>query len=69
MQDPADSVTGDLLPKVASTRERQAAYKARQEAMGRRQRPLWLTDDELRMVKFMLERSRASQAEKTGSSR
>jgi hypothetical protein len=57
MRDPSDDVTRELLGP-ASGAERQAAFKARQQALGRRQRPLWLTDDELHAVKWMINQVR-----------
>lgn len=57
MRDPSDEVTKELLGP-ASGAERQAAFKARQQALGRRQRPLWLTDDELQAVKWIIKQVR-----------
>ena len=48
MKDQTDKKTGDLLRSAVS--KRQAAFRARQLAIGRRQRPLWLTDVELAAV-------------------
>ena len=59
MRDPVDSKTLDLLRSKNS--ERHAAFKARQLELGRRQRPLWLTDAELEMVKRLLEQLRAEK--------
>jgi len=58
MKDPADEVTKELLGG-GSNAERQAAFKARQQALGRRQRSFWITDKELQAVKWVLERVRA----------
>lgn len=57
MKDPADNKTLTLLR--SRNLERQAAFKERQAVLGRRQRPLWLTDAELAAVKRFLEHMRA----------
>ena len=49
MKDQTDKKTGDLLRSAVS--KRQDAFRARQLAIGRRQRPLWLTDAELAAVR------------------
>ena len=59
MKDPHDKQTADLLH--GSTRPRQAAYVARQRAMGRRQRGYWLTDTEAEAVAALIEQLRAGQ--------
>lgn len=57
MKDPSDEATKELLGPLSGA-ERQAAFKARQKALGRRQRPLWLTDDELKAVQWILDKVR-----------
>ena len=52
MKDEADKKTGDLLRSAVS--KRQDAFRVRQLAIGRRQRPLWLTDAELAAVRALL---------------
>lgn len=52
MKDQADKQTGDLLRSAVS--KRQDAFRARQLSIGRRQRPLWLTDAELAAVRALL---------------
>lgn len=52
MRDSTDKKTGDLLRSAVS--RRQDAFRARQLAIGRRQRPLWLTDAELAAVRALL---------------
>ena len=52
MKDQTDKKTGDLLRSAVS--KRQDAFQARQLAIGRRQRPLWLTDAELAAVRALL---------------
>ena len=59
MKDQRDNKTMDLLRSQGY--DRQKAFKERQAAMGRRQRPLWLTDSEFEMVKQLLDRLRAVQ--------
>lgn len=59
MKDPADNKTLTLLR--SRNLERQAAFKTRQLELGRRQRPLWLTDAELDAVKRLLEHMRAEK--------
>lgn len=61
MKDPLDRQTGDLLQAASSSRPRQAAYVARQRAMGRRQRGYWLTDAEAEAVAQLIEQLRQSQ--------
>jgi len=61
MKDPLDRQTGDLLQAVSSSRPRQAAYVARQRAMGRRQRGYWLTDSEAKAVLAFIDQLRADQ--------
>lgn len=61
MRDPNDKQTADLLAAVSGTRPRQAAYVARQRAMGRRQRGYWLTDAEAEAVAALIEQLRAGQ--------
>lgn len=62
MKDPRDKQTGDLL-QAAGTRPRQAAYVARQRALGRRQRGYWLTDAEADAVTALIEQLRAGQGD------
>lgn len=57
MKDQRDEKTMDLLRSQSATR--QSAWKARQVAMGWRQRPLWLTDAEFEAVKLLLAKRRA----------
>ena len=52
MKDQTGEKTGDLLRSAVS--RRQDAFRARQLAIGRRQRPLWLTDAELAAVRALL---------------
>lgn len=61
MRDPNDKQTADLLAAVSGTRPRQAAYVARQRALGRRQRGYWLTDAEADAVTALIEQLRAGQ--------
>lgn len=56
MKDPRDKDTADLLRSRGANR--QAAYAARQRAAGRRQRAMWLTDDEARAVAALLQSMR-----------
>jgi len=56
MKDQRDNKTMDLLRSKSTSR--QAAFKERQTAMGRRQRPLWLTDAEFEAIKNFLESMR-----------
>ncbi len=56
MKDQADEKTGDLLRSAVS--RRQDAFRARQLAIGRKQRPLWLTQSELAAVRALLARIR-----------
>jgi len=57
MKDSRDKQTGDLLRSPGAGR--QAAYAARQRAAGRRQRAMWLTDDEAAAVAALLEQLRS----------
>ena len=59
MKDQRDQKTMDLLRSSSATR--QVAFKARQAALGRRQRPMWLTDAEFEALKQVLERMRAEK--------
>lgn len=61
MRDPQDKQTGDLLASPGA--RRQAAYAARQRAQGRRQRAMWLTDDEAAAVAALIEQLRAGQTD------
>lgn len=61
MKDPRDKQTGDLLRSPGAGR--QAAYAARQRAAGRRQRSMWLTDDEAAAVAALLEQMRGTDDE------
>lgn len=61
MKDSRDKKTGDLLASPGA--KRQAAYAARQRALGRRQRSYWLTDVEAEQVAAFLEQLRAGQKE------
>ncbi len=61
MRDPNDKQTADLLAAVSGTRPRQAAYVARQRAMGRRQRGYWLTDAEADAVTAFIEQLRVDK--------
>lgn len=63
MKDPLDRQTGDLLQAASSSRPRQAAYVARQRAMGRRQRGYWLTDTEADAVTTFIEQLRTGQTQ------
>ena len=59
MKDQQDQKTMDLLRSPGANRA--ATYRSRQEALGRRQRPMWLTDSEFDALKQLLERLRADQ--------
>lgn len=59
MKDQKDQKTMDLLRSPGATRA--ASYRKRQEALGRRQRPMWLTDGEFEALKLQLERMRAEK--------
>ncbi len=61
MRDPRDKQTGDLLASPGA--RRQAAYAARQRAQGRRQRAMWLTDDEAAAVAALLKQMRGNDDE------
>ncbi len=61
MKDPRDKQTGDLLASPGA--RRQAAYAARQKAQGRRQRAMWLTDDEAAAVAALLKQMRGNDDE------
>ncbi len=61
MRDKHDRQTGDLLRSPGAGR--QAAYAARQRAAGRRQRSMWLTDDEAAAVAALLEQMRGTDDE------
>jgi hypothetical protein len=59
MKDQTDQKTMDLLRSSGAARA--AAFKERQAALGRRQRPMWLTDREFDLLKQVLERMRAEK--------
>ena len=59
MKDQRDRKTMDLLRSPGAARA--AAFKERQVALGRRQRPLWLTDAEFEALKLQPERMRAEK--------
>lgn len=61
MKDPRDKQTGDLLASPGA--RRQAAYAARQKAQGRRQRAMWLSDDEAAAVAALLKQMRGNDDE------
>lgn len=61
MKDQNDKQTGDLLASPGA--RRQAAYAERQRAAGRRQRSMWLTDDEAAAVAALLEQMRGTDDE------
>lgn len=61
MRDPKDRQTRDLLRSPGASR--QAAYADRQRAAGRRQRSMWLTDDEAAAVAALLEQMRGNDDE------
>ena len=50
----------DLLRSPGAARA--ASYRLRQEALGRRQRPMWLTDAEFEALKQLLERMRTEKS-------
>lgn len=60
MKDQGDQKTMDLLRSPGAARA--ASYRLRQEALGRRQRPMWLTDREFDLLKQVLERMRAEKS-------
>lgn len=57
MKDKADKRTANLLQ--TNNARRQAAFGVRQREMGRKQRALWLTDDEFERVKTYVEFQRS----------
>ena len=59
MKDQSDQKTMDLLRSPGASRA--ATYRKRQEALGRRQRPMWLTDAEFESLKRLLEELRAEK--------
>lgn len=61
MKDRRDKQTGDLLRSPGAGR--QAAYADRQRAAGRRQRSMWLTDDEAAAVAALLKQMRGTDDE------
>lgn len=61
MRDPRDKQTGNLL--LSPGARRQAEYAARQRAQGRRQRAMWLTDDEAAAVAALLKQMRGNDDE------
>lgn len=58
MKDPGDKKTPDLL--ATPGRPRQAAYLARMQAAGFRQRTLWLTSEESAAIDTLLKTMRAA---------
>lgn len=58
MKDVRDNKTPDLLVKPG--RSRQAAYVARMQAAGFRQRTLWLTSEESAAIDTLLKTMRAT---------
>lgn len=58
----ADQASAEATAKVRRVRAvgaaRAATYKERQAALGRRQRPMWLTDAEFATLKEILQRIR-----------
>jgi hypothetical protein len=60
MKDQRDNKTMDLLRSQNSSR--QAAFKAKQVSIGRRQRTFWLTDAEFEALKQILERMRTEKS-------
>jgi len=60
MKDPGDKKTPDLL--ATPGRPRQAAYVARMQAAGYRQRTLWLTSEESDAIDQLLKTMRATQS-------
>lgn len=61
MKDPGDKKTKDLLATPPG-RPRQAAYVARMQAAGYRQRTLWLTPEESDAIDQLLKTMRATQS-------
>ena len=59
MKDQRDQKTMDLLRSPGAARA--ASYRQRQEALGRRQRPMWLTDPEFEAIKRLLDEMRAEK--------
>lgn len=59
MKDQSDQKTMDLLKSPGASRA--ATYRKRQEALGRRQRPMWLTDAEFEAIKRLLDEMRAEK--------
>lgn len=59
MKDQSDQKTMDLLKSPGALRA--ATYRKRQEALGRRQRPMWLTDAEFEAIKRLLDEMRAEK--------
>ena len=59
MKDQRDQKTMDLLRSPGAARA--ASYRLRQEALGRRQRPMWLTDAEFEAIKRLLDEMRAEK--------
>lgn len=60
MKDQRDQKTIDLLRSPGAARA--ASYRLRQEALGRRQRLMWLTDAEFEELKRVLELLRAEKS-------
>lgn len=56
MKDKSDKKTMGLL--LTPNARRQADFSARQRQLGRRQRSMWLTDDEFERLKAYLEQLR-----------
>lgn len=57
MKDPKDKSTADLVSRLAS-RNRLKAYAVRQQAIGRRQRTIWMSDEEFAAAKELLKTMR-----------
>ncbi len=53
MKDKADKKTMGLLQTANA--KRQAEFSARQRELGRKQRPMWLTDEEFEKLKSYLD--------------
>ena len=60
MRDKHDKSNDNLLRTPAA--RRQAAYAERQRAAGRRQRAIWLTDDEYQAVQALVGSLRPSES-------
>lgn len=60
MRDKHDKSTDNLLRTPAA--RRQAAYAERQRTAGRRQRAIWLTDDEYQAVQALVASLRPSES-------